>query len=431
MVPVLNELIPDQEISAGEVPVVLSLGDFFGVEEVRDEAVRFFAEWQLLDGSEASAEIDFLLFRNRAPITVENFRSYVNRGDYTDMVVHRLVPDFVIQGGGFTVTGGPGEAPMVTEVPRLAPIMNEFGVSNTLATVSMAKLGGDPNSATSEWFISMGANSDNLDNQNGGFTVFGRVSRGTFANAQALNDSAGFTLFNLGGAFTSTPLVAGTTQASFEASRFYGFSSVSEVPIPAGEVGFSRDLSFSGVLLGGGAAVEMSVVGESLELGVPAVSQGGRRVLRVQAVDVVGNEVVDDFEVLVRADYESWRRAVFSAGDATDDFISGPLADSNGDGVSNFLVFLQGLSVTDDVSELVRQPSFNFLDDSLRVEFDTAFVAGVDYRLEMSDDLLQWDEVAVNEVTSNGVSGTRVELTSSLDVATLGKGFFRVRYFLD
>lgn len=47
----------------------------------------------------------------------------------------------------------------------------------------MAKLGGDPNSATSQWFVSMGDNSANLDNQNGGFTVFARVTQDTMTNA--------------------------------------------------------------------------------------------------------------------------------------------------------------------------------------------------------------------------------------------------------
>src|SRR5206468_12032345 len=62
-------------------------------------------------------------------------------------------------------------------------ITNEFNIgprlSNTYGTIAMAKMGGDPNSASSQWFFNLGDNSANLDNQNGGFTVFGRLVRGT------------------------------------------------------------------------------------------------------------------------------------------------------------------------------------------------------------------------------------------------------------
>jgi len=73
----------------------------------------------------------------------------------------------VIQGGGFKITADATGSPTFGNVAKLDPIVNEFGVSNTLGTISMAKLGGDPDSATSEWFISTAANSDNLDFQNG------------------------------------------------------------------------------------------------------------------------------------------------------------------------------------------------------------------------------------------------------------------------
>jgi peptidyl-prolyl cis-trans isomerase A (cyclophilin A) len=59
-------------------------------------------------------------------------------------------------------------------VPTDPSIVNEFNVSNTRGTIAMAKLGGDPNSASSQWFINVGNNSF-LDSQNGGFTTFGRV----------------------------------------------------------------------------------------------------------------------------------------------------------------------------------------------------------------------------------------------------------------
>jgi len=117
--------------------------------------------------------IEIELFDNETPGTVENFLNYVNDGDYEDSFIHRSVPGFVIQGGGFTFADG-----TVGNVPTDAPIANEFNRSNLRGTISMAKLGGDKDSATSQWFINTADNPglDGDDGQGGGFfTVFGQV----------------------------------------------------------------------------------------------------------------------------------------------------------------------------------------------------------------------------------------------------------------
>jgi len=105
-----------------------------------------------------------------APGAVENFLGYVESGFYDGTIFHRVMRGFMIQGGGFT-------AEMVRKQPG-APIKNEFKVSNDRGTIAMAKLGGDPDSATCQFFINLVDNSGNLDNQNGGFTVFGKVIEG-------------------------------------------------------------------------------------------------------------------------------------------------------------------------------------------------------------------------------------------------------------
>ena len=105
-----------------------------------------------------------------APVTVKNFLEYVEEGFYDGTIFHRVMPGFMIQGGGFT-------AEMEQKQPR-APIKNEFKLSNVRGTIAMAKLGSDPDSATCQFFISLTDNSRNLDNQNGGFTVFGKVVEG-------------------------------------------------------------------------------------------------------------------------------------------------------------------------------------------------------------------------------------------------------------
>lgn len=112
----------------------------------------------------------FIELFDDTPATRDNFLNYVNDGDYNGVVMHRSVPGFVLQGGGFVWDGA-----TFNHIATDPPVVNEFGRSNLYGTIAMAKVGGDPDSATSEFFYNLGDNSTNLDNQNGGFTVFARV----------------------------------------------------------------------------------------------------------------------------------------------------------------------------------------------------------------------------------------------------------------
>jgi len=118
--------------------------------------------------------VEINLYDNATPATVTNFLNYVNSGAFTDSIVHRSVPGFVIQGGGF-ITDINAQVSNITTNPA---VTNEPVYSNVRGTIAMAKLGNDPNSATSQWFINLANNAANLDGQNGGFTVFGEVTEG-------------------------------------------------------------------------------------------------------------------------------------------------------------------------------------------------------------------------------------------------------------
>ena len=107
-----------------------------------------------------------------APLTVANFLQYVQSGFYDGIIFHRVIPGFMIQTGEFTLDG----VQMIKRRPG-ATIKNEFGLSNVRGTVAMARIGGRPNSATSQFFISV-ADNKGLDQVDGGFTVFGRVVEG-------------------------------------------------------------------------------------------------------------------------------------------------------------------------------------------------------------------------------------------------------------
>jgi peptidyl-prolyl cis-trans isomerase A (cyclophilin A) len=147
------------------------------------------------------------LLRDHAPLTVDNFLNYVQSGAYENTIVHRSEQrvsgeKFVIQSGGYTADG----AGYISTIPTEQPVPHEFSVSNLRGTVAMATVPGDPNSATSQWFINLSDNSSVLDFQNGGATVFAQIASGmevvdTIANLGRANLSR-----ELGTAFSQVPV---------------------------------------------------------------------------------------------------------------------------------------------------------------------------------------------------------------------------------
>jgi len=112
------------------------------------------------------------LFANKAPKTVENFLQYVRDGHYKGTIFHRVIPGFMIQGGGFNVD-------FVQKNSR-APIQNEAsnGLKNDTGTIAMARTS-DPHSATAQFFINVSDNQAlNFAPGNAGYAVFGKVVKG-------------------------------------------------------------------------------------------------------------------------------------------------------------------------------------------------------------------------------------------------------------
>ncbi|MCY3591192.1 MAG: peptidylprolyl isomerase [Acidobacteria bacterium] len=106
----------------------------------------------------------------KAPITVENFLDYVDRGWYDGTIFHRTIEDFMIQGGGFT-------SDLQKKITR-PPIQNEAGngLSNVRGSVAMARTQ-ELHSATAQFFINH-ADNESLDSYGGGYAVFGKVVEG-------------------------------------------------------------------------------------------------------------------------------------------------------------------------------------------------------------------------------------------------------------
>ncbi len=111
----------------------------------------------------------------KAPQSVANFLAYVDAGHYTETLLHRVIPTFMVQGGGYS--------PSYDKKPVNAPVENEAdnGVLNTRGTVAMARTS-DPHSATAQFFVNVADNAFlNHQAKSGagwGYAVFGRVTEG-------------------------------------------------------------------------------------------------------------------------------------------------------------------------------------------------------------------------------------------------------------
>jgi peptidyl-prolyl cis-trans isomerase A (cyclophilin A) len=114
------------------------------------------------------------LLREAAPNTVANFLRYVNSGAYSNNLIHRSAPGVFFFGGIFNV----GDDNLIGTVASLGKINNEFSRSNVRGTVSMVLNDGEPNSATSQWFINVSNNSLLDEADYGRLTVFSQVVYG-------------------------------------------------------------------------------------------------------------------------------------------------------------------------------------------------------------------------------------------------------------
>jgi cyclophilin family peptidyl-prolyl cis-trans isomerase len=119
-------------------------------------------------------EMKLELFADKAPKTVKNFLDYVEKKHYDGLIFHRVIKDFMIQGGGYDIS--------MSEKATLPPIVNEStnGLSNKRGTISMARTS-VPDSATSQFFINV-VDNDRLDKNKCpdgvGYCVFGKVLEG-------------------------------------------------------------------------------------------------------------------------------------------------------------------------------------------------------------------------------------------------------------
>ncbi len=146
--------------------ILIILGLLFSLSTMaKDKTVKV-----LMETSAGNMELE--LNETKAPITVKNFLSYVDKKFYDGLIFHRVIKNFMIQGGGFGSN-------MKQKSPG-KPIKNEAsnGLTNEAGTIAMARTN-DPDSATSQFFINAKNNSFlNKSGSNAGYAVFGRVTKG-------------------------------------------------------------------------------------------------------------------------------------------------------------------------------------------------------------------------------------------------------------
>jgi|GEM_PF-1450467 len=184
--PVVATPIAAHTLSVGDSPLSIPLAATFSDPDT-ESAVAI--SLPAANGTPGGRSITIILNDTVTPVTVGNFRAYLNNATdgYGGSIFHRLVQGFVLQGGAFRSSPLSGASSnSLVGVTKLAAIQNEPGLPNIAGTLAMAKQAGNPHSATTDFFFNLADNTSNLDFQNEGFSVFGRVAQPTLATLSAL-----------------------------------------------------------------------------------------------------------------------------------------------------------------------------------------------------------------------------------------------------
>jgi cyclophilin family peptidyl-prolyl cis-trans isomerase len=212
------------------------------------------------------------LFDSLAPITVANFLNYSTSGRYVNSIIHRSVDNFVIQGGGFTVSNG-----VINNVNTNGTITGEFNAArgNIKGTISMAHTG-DPNSGTSQWFINE-VNNPSLDDFDGKrHTVFGRI---------------------VGNGMTTVDAIGALDQVNLQTQS--GSSALTEVPLRTSLTDFARTITGTVATTAGSTQIVGTGTKFLTELKGSTVSGALRSRLQIGGVTYFVSSVVDDTHLTV------------------------------------------------------------------------------------------------------------------------------------
>lgn len=290
--------IPATTVPSGSTPTTINLGTYFS--NPAGTVVQF---------TTPLGNIDIELTDTVTPLTVANFLGYINSGEYASTIVHRVVPNFIIQGGGYTTSG--------SHITQSAPVQGENPndqLHNTTGTISMALPGGanSANSGTSEWFINL-ANNTSLDtasnpgqaNNQGPFTPFGHVLGNGLTIANTIANTGEVDASAQNGAWTNLPVTASYTGATATSGTI---PAANANPLPAADfvtnaasvlttlANYDTSLTYTA------ASSNTAAIGASISNGVLTLTPAagvttGASSITVTAADAYGDTVTSTFNV--------------------------------------------------------------------------------------------------------------------------------------
>jgi cyclophilin family peptidyl-prolyl cis-trans isomerase len=322
--------------------------------------------------------IDVELLPNLTPLTVANFMTYVNSGAYNNSVMHRSVPGFVIQGGGFY-------NPVITAqnfldysvIPTNPAVASETGLSNVAGTIAMALPPQGPGYATDNWFFNLADNHMALDGtaDGGPFTAFGQV-----ANASSL------AVMNAIAALKTYNVIPGIDPNQ---------------PDPDGNNGAWGQVPLINYV-SGPIALQYLVVVNS----IAALTQTRT----------------------------AWETTYFSMAQMNNSAISGPTATPQNDGVPNLLKYFydinpsQPMSATDRAAlPVLGTTTINSLPYLTLTYRQFALKTGITTHVQTSTDLQTWTTVSNPTIVQTGANATTGDPTMQVQIPASGtKQFIRL-----
>ena len=406
--PVIVQTLPDQIIARAGSAQTLNLGSYIQNPNVTGTAVRLFCQL----GNLSSGNIDIALTDSQTPLTVANFLTYLNGGAYTNTIIHRSVPGFIIQGGEYYFPNFDS----LSYTPMLAAVQNEPGVSNVAGTIAMAKVSGNVNSATNQWFINLVDNSSNLDNQNGGFTAFGHILGNGLNVANAIAALPYYNGDSVAPDWDTIPLTSTTIGDGNHGFLMTSFVTVSMTVVPG--VTYTATSGNTSLLTVGVSGNTLSVT--------PSATNVGTTNITVTATDIEGNQLQTSFNVTVLDTYSAWAATINFANST----VAAETANPNGDGLLNLAEYAFG------GNPLVAQavPGAPKAESGGGVTFYSKQLSALSYAVYESPDLVNWTLIwqSSNGFSNAAVAGYSPNVVSGFDAVTVrdpSGGYTPIRFW--